>query len=93
MVCRDGAARPGRKAALGFEVRRWILTDELRRPAVPPMEIEAVTVEGCTVLRYSRYGYDWTCAPQCDNPYSCRGWAEADAGKPAVNLFLYATSY
>ena len=63
-------------------------------PLVAPSEIEAVTVERWAILLYSHY--NWTCAPQCaqcGKPYCRRRCAEADAGKPALNVFPYAISY
>ncbi len=74
------------------EVRyRRILAEELnaRGTARPPLE--AVTIKGRTVLIYSKY--DFSCALEGDNPYSCRGYADAGGKNLALNIFLYAISY
>jgi len=74
------------------EVRyRRILADELKSRGTTRPPLEAVTVKGRTVVLYSKY--DWSCAVEGDNPYSCRGYADADGRKLALNLFLYAISY
>ena len=48
-------------------------------------------MKGRTAILYSKY--DWSCALEGDSPYSCRGYADADGRKLALNLFLYAISY
>jgi hypothetical protein len=70
---------------------RRILADELnsRGTASPPLE--AVTVKGRTLIIYSKY--DWSCCLEGDNPFSCRGYLDADGRKLALNIFLYAISY
>ena len=70
---------------------RRILADELKSRGTAHPPIEAVTVRGRTVILYSKY--DWSCALEGDNPYSCRGYVDADGKKLALNLFLYAISY
>jgi hypothetical protein len=80
------------------EVRyRKILAEELKRAGAanwrgtshPP--IEAVTIDGRTVILYSKY--DFCCALEGDRPYACRGYVDADGRKIAMNLFLYAITY
>ena len=74
------------------EVRyRRILADELKSRGTTRPPLEAVTVKGRTAVLYSKH--DWSCAVEGDNPYSCRGYADADGKKLALNLFLYAISY
>ena len=70
---------------------RRILADQLKSRGTTHPPIEAVTVQGRTVILYSKY--DWSCALEGDNPYSCRGYVDADGKKLALNLFLYAISY
>ena len=70
---------------------RRILADEIQSPGTNRPPLEAVTIDGRTVLIYSRY--DWSCALEGDNPFSCRGYVDADGKKLALNLFLYAISY
>ena len=84
-------------APLGELRYRRILADELRRAGAanpsgtsrPPLE--AVTIDGRTCILYSRY--DFSCALEGDNPYSCRGYTDADGKRLAINIFLYAISY
>ncbi len=76
---------------LGEMRYRRILADELKSRGTTRPPLEAVTVKGRTVILYSKY--DWSCAVEGDNPYSCRGYADADGRKLALNLFLYAISY
>ena len=74
------------------EVRyRRILADELKTRGTTRPPLEAVSIKGRTVILYSKY--DWSCALEGDNPYSCRGYVDADARKLALNIFLYAISY
>ncbi len=74
------------------EVRyRKILADELKSRGTTRPPLEAVVVKGRTVLVYSKY--DWCCGLEKDNPYSSRGYVEADALKLAMNIVLYAISY
>ena len=74
------------------EVRyRRILAEELKSRGTTRPPLEAVTVKGRTAILYSKY--DWSCAVEGDSPYSCRGYADADGRKLALNLFLYAISY
>ncbi len=76
---------------------RKVLAEELKRKGVgswrgtthPP--IEAVTIDGRTVILYSKY--DFCCALEGDRPYACRGYIDDDGRRLALNLFLYAISY
>ena len=77
--------------ALGEVRYRRILADELKSRGTTRPPLEAVTVKGRTVLVYSKY--DWSCALEGDNPYSCRGYVDDDGKNLAVNIFLYAISY
>ena len=77
--------------ALGEVRYRRILADELKSRGTTRPPLEAVTVAGRTVLIHS--AYDWSCALEGDNPYSCRGYVDADGKKLALNVFLYAISY
>jgi hypothetical protein len=43
------------------------------------------------VILYSRY--DFTCALEGDNPFSCRGYVDEDGRNLALNIFLYAIGY
>ena len=70
---------------------RRILADELKSRGTTRPPIEAVTIGGRTLILYSKY--DYSCAVEGDNPYSCRGYADAGGKKLAINIFLYAISY
>ena len=82
---------------LGELQYRRILADELKAAGVADFRgtthpsIEAVTLDGRTVILYSKY--DWSCGLEGDKPYSCRGYVDEAAKKLAMNLFLYAISY
>jgi len=77
--------------ALGEVQYRKILADELKSRGTKRPPLEAVSLKGRTVIIYSKY--DWSCALEGDRPYSCRGYADADGRKLAMNIFLYAISY
>jgi len=82
----------GQVGVLLGEVRyRRILADQLKSRGTTRPPLEAITLKGRTAILYSKY--DWSCAVEGDNPYSCRGYADADGRKLALNLFLYAISY
>ena len=70
---------------------RQVLADELKSRGTTQPPLEAVTLEGRTAILYSKY--DFCCGLEGDNPYSCRGYVDADAQKLAINLILYAVSY
>lgn len=88
-----GAAGP----ALGELRFRKCLADERRAAGLPHPDrtsrppLEAVRLDGRTVILYSKY--DFSCALEGDKPYSCRGYADADGRKLALNILLYAISY
>jgi len=90
-----GASHPIYTGEIGLplgEVRyRRILADELKARGTKTPPVEAVTVNGRTVILYSKY--DFTCALEGDNPYSCRGYVDEDGRKIALNVFLYAIGY
>ncbi len=73
---------------LGELAYRKVLADELGRRGTSHPPLEAVTVDGRTVILYSRY--DFTCALEGDRPYSCRGYQDEDGRRLALNLLLYA---
>ncbi|HUS47240.1 MAG TPA: DUF4159 domain-containing protein [Phycisphaerae bacterium] len=70
---------------------RKILADELASRGTTRPPLEAVTIDGRTAILYSKY--DWTCALEGDNPYSCRGYIDEDGRKLALNIILYAIGY
>ena len=37
--------------------------------------------------------YDFSCGLEGDNPFSCRGYVDADARKLAMNIVLFGISY
>jgi len=85
-------------AALGELRYRRILAEELKSRAVSipppksaPPPIEAVVIDGRTVIMYSKY--DFSCGLEGDNPYSSRGYVDADARKLAMNVVLYGIGY
>lgn len=74
------------------EVRyRKILSDELTSRGTKQPPLEGVTIDGKTVILYSKY--DWSCALEGDNPFSCRGYVDEDGKNLAMNILLYAISY
>lgn len=74
------------------EVRyRRILADELKERGSKTPPIENIVVNGRTVILYSKY--DFTCALEGDNPFSCRGYVDEDGRNLALNIFLYAIGY
>ena len=77
--------------ALGELRYRAILVEELKSRGTSRPPVEAVTLDGRTLILYSKY--DFSCALEGDRPYSCRGYVDADGRKLAMNLFLYAISY
>ncbi|MFB3894280.1 MAG: DUF4159 domain-containing protein [Phycisphaerae bacterium] len=83
--------------ALGEVHYRQILAEQLKSAGEPNWRgttrppLEAVAVKGRTVLLYSKY--DFTCALEGDNPFSCRGYIDADGQRLAINLMLFAMSY
>lgn len=86
---------------------RQVLAEEIKARGTSKPPLEAVMLKkggpaagaaksdekatGRTAILYSRY--DFTCGLEGDNPYSCRGYVDADAQKLAVNIFLYAITY
>ena len=70
---------------------REILAKELGRRSTPRPPLEEVRVDGRAVLIYSPY--DFCCALEGDNPYSCRGYVDEDGKRLALNLALYAISW
>lgn len=82
---------------LGRVHYRDILARELKKAGVEDPEgtkrppIEAVTIDGRTVILYSKY--DFCCALEGDHPYACRGYTDEDGKRLAMDLFLYAISY
>ncbi len=76
---------------LGELAFRRILADELKKRSTDHPPLEVITVKGRTVLVYSKY--DFCCALEGDNPYSCRGYADQDGQDLALNILLYAISY
>ncbi len=76
---------------LGELLYRKVLADELKSRGTTRPPIEAVVIDGRTVILYSKY--DFSCALEGDKPYSCRGYQDADGRKLALNLFLYAITY
>ena len=75
---------------LGEVQYRPILAEELKaRGTAAPLE--AVRIDGRTVILYSKY--DFSCALEGDNPFSCRGYLDADGRRLAMNIILYAISY
>lgn len=77
--------------AIGELQYRKLLADELKARGTSRPPVESISVEGRTTILYSKY--DFSCGLEGDNPYSCRGYIDADARKLAMNLFLYAISY
>ena len=83
--------------ALGELKYRKVLADELaaagekqsRGTSHPPLEV--IRIDGRIAVVYSKY--DFSCALEGDNPYSCRGYVDADGQNLALNILLYAISY
>ena len=84
---------------------RKTLADELKSRGTTRPPLEAVIVDaagapagagveaatGRTTILYSPY--DWSCALEGDNPFSCRGYIDEDGLRLALNLVLYAIGY
>ena len=76
---------------LGELKYRQALAQKLGARGTTRPPLEAVTVKGRTVILYSKY--DWTCAFEGDNPFSCYGYIDADGQRLGLNMLLYAISY
>ena len=55
----------------------------------PPLE--DITIDGRTVILYSRY--DYSCALEGVRPYASRGYLKESGRKLAMSIFLYAMGY
>lgn len=76
---------------LGEVKYRQILATSINSRGTTKPPLEAIAVKGRTVIMYSKY--DFTCALEGDNPFSCRGYVDADGQRLALNILLYAISY
>jgi hypothetical protein len=78
---------------------RKALVDELKARGTSRPPLEAVCVDadgkpaagGRTVILYSPY--DWSCAFEGDQPFSCRGYLDEDGMRLGLNLALFAIGY
>jgi hypothetical protein len=82
---------------LGRMTYRKILAEEKAKAGDPDPTgtnypgVYAIVLDGRVVLAYSPY--DFSCALEGDNPYSCRGYVDEDGRNLAMNLVLYAITY
>lgn len=76
---------------LGELKYRQLLAKEINSRGTTRPPLEALTVDKRTVILYSKY--DFSCGLEGDNPFSSRGYVDADGQKLALDLFLYAISY
>lgn len=74
--------------ALGELQYRPVLAKALGNRGTNRPPIEAVVIDGRTAILYSRY--DFTCALEGDQPFSCRGYSDTDGQRLALALVLYA---
>ncbi len=70
---------------------RRILAQELKSRGTTYAPLEGVQIAGRTAVIYSKY--DYSCALEGDNPYSCRGYIDPDGRKLGMNIILYGISY
>ncbi|MCD4824261.1 MAG: DUF4159 domain-containing protein [Phycisphaerae bacterium] len=76
---------------LGEVKYRRILAEELKQRGTTRPPIEVLRIDGRAAIIYSKY--DWCCALEGDNPFSCRGYIDEDGKKLAMAIFLYAVNY
>ncbi len=78
---------------LGYDISRVTYRPAVQReqPDLTQPMLEGVELQGRTAVVYSPYGFG--CGLEGHKCYHCRGYAEADAKRVAVNIVLYALSY
>lgn len=76
---------------MGELAYRQILSQEVKERGTNRPPLESVEVGGRAVILYSKY--DFSCSLEGDNPFSCRGYIDADGQRLAINVMLYAISY
>jgi hypothetical protein len=76
---------------LGEVKYRQLLAEQLKSRGTDRPPLEGVTLKGRTVILYSKY--DYSCAFEGDNPFSCFGYIDADGQRLGLNILLYAISY